>query len=197
MTMADPMTLPARVREKFAVDDATGCWVWRGAKQRGYGAILWPPRSYKHARAHRVVYEMLVGPIPEGLYLDHLCRNRPCVNPDHLEPVTHAENVRRGLPASATHCKYGHEFSEQNTRRVNGRRVCVQCANRRRRESAKRRRTHCKNGHLLTDESTRVYADGRRFCRECEPIVRLSEFRLYGRLPDGTPNWRHPDCEKA
>jgi DNA-binding XRE family transcriptional regulator len=70
----------------------TPCWVWlRNINEKGYGKIGWK------TRAHRAYYERFVGPIPEGMMLDHLCRIRACVNPDHLEPVTNGENVRRGL----------------------------------------------------------------------------------------------------
>lgn len=78
----------------WVVDPATGCWLWnRKIRKDGYGI----KSTGKHTaiRAHRWVYEDLVGPIPEGLELDHLCNNPPCVNPDHLEPVTHEENMRR------------------------------------------------------------------------------------------------------
>lgn len=69
------------------------CWIWRGSISGGYGMVGW----YNKVRgAHRVAYEMLVGPIPEGLHLDHLCRVTACVNPAHLEPVTRGENVHRG-----------------------------------------------------------------------------------------------------
>jgi hypothetical protein len=77
----------------YVVDTLTGCWVWqRGVTALGYGCD-------KDGMAHRVYYERHKGPIPEGLYIDHLCRNPPCVNPDHLEPVTPAENIRRGRNA--------------------------------------------------------------------------------------------------
>lgn len=92
------------------------CWLWNGATQAtGYGICR---HEGKTRRAHRVVYTLLVGEIPEGLHLDHLCRVRSCVNPKHLEPVTNAENGRRGLAGETnrkrmlglTHCKNGHEF---------------------------------------------------------------------------------------
>lgn len=84
--------------------------------------------------AHRVAYETFVGPIPTDLELDHLCRVRRCVNPEHLEPVTHQENIRRATGpiaanAAKTHCDHGHPFSTENTRiRPDGARVCLSCA---------------------------------------------------------------------
>jgi hypothetical protein len=98
-----------------AVDE---CWVWTGSKTNGYGKVK-VPGSNTTARVHRLVYEALVGPIPDGLDLDHLCRNRACCRPAHLEPVTRRENLLRGntIPAARaaqTHCSRGHEFSEDN-----------------------------------------------------------------------------------
>lgn len=95
-----------------------GCWIWNHVPTNsGYGAFCLDriPRA-----AHRVVYELIKGPIPQGMQLDHLCRNRVCVNPDHLEPVTCRENLLRGSETHAarnaikTHCKYGHPFSGAN-----------------------------------------------------------------------------------
>lgn len=79
----------------------TPCWIWQRSTSQGYGQ-MWHNGSTHPLRAHRVIYERHKGPIPEGLNLDHLCRVRPCVNPDHLEPVTQAENVRRGLNSKLT-----------------------------------------------------------------------------------------------
>lgn len=99
------------------------CWLWTGRTDRdGYGAYC---ANYKDYRAHRYAYLNLVGPIPEGLVIDHLCRVRNCVNPSHMEPVTDAENTMRGQGQGAvnskkTHCKYGHEYTEENTYRYNG-----------------------------------------------------------------------------
>lgn len=117
--------LPQRFWDKveFAED---GCWVWIGAKiSNGYGRFKWQGRMYL---AHRVSYLILVGPIPEELVIDHLCRVRHCVNPDHMELVTFLENVQRGERATMTHCDRGHLFDERNTHyRSGGRRRCLAC----------------------------------------------------------------------
>lgn len=129
----------------------SGCFIWMGALNKdGYGVIgigYESEKNKKNTLAHRVAYEHFVGPIPEGLQLDHLCRVRCCVNPAHLEPVTNAENLRRGMgPALTrarppiTHCKHGHLLSGENLNLYRGVRVCRACRARYARKCKERRR---------------------------------------------------------
>ena len=116
-----------------------GCWLWTASTNwRGYGEFR---LEGKNRAAHRLAYESEVGPIPDGYEIDHLCRVRNCVNPAHLEAVTHRENLLRGetLPARAaakTHCPQGHPYSGDNLYVYpSGKRRCVTCRNEQRRAS--------------------------------------------------------------
>ena len=117
----------------------SGCWRWAGKIHRsGYG--LFSVGHARHTTAHRWLYQQLHGPLAAAVDLDHLCRNRWCVRPSHVEPVTRRENLLRGetLPAGnvrKTHCPQGHPYDEENTYEYRGARQCLSC--RRARDSAR------------------------------------------------------------
>lgn len=118
--------LEQRLWSRVERGDPSACWPWTGHLTGGYGRIRLPGGG--GAPTHRVAYELLVGPIPEGLVLDHVCRNTVCCNPAHLEPVTVRENTRRGLNVVAenikkTHCPRGHAYDATSV----GRRHCRTC----------------------------------------------------------------------
>lgn len=132
-----------QVGERFwAKVQPTGfCWDWTASiKPNGYGqfSVTTQPKQ-RVAYAHRFAYELLVGPIPEGMELDHLCRNRMCVNPDHLEPVDRRTNLLRspitfsGLAVRQDTCGRGHPWVPENVRLESGRRICRTCRNARKR----------------------------------------------------------------
>lgn len=128
---------------KVTIDNHTKyCWLWTGAKRKGrirknkfatYGAFGYKGKSLS---AHVVSYLIFNGKIPNGLEIDHLCRNTLCVNPFHLEAVTHSENCKRGLGGKhrveecklITHCLRGHKYTKENTyKNKNGHRMCIKC----------------------------------------------------------------------
>jgi len=122
--------LPERFWKRTYPIPFSGCWLWVGRVDKlGYGQFDADARGNK---AHRYAYQHLVGPVPAGLELDHLCRVRACCNPQHLEAVTHAENMRRGAHALKTHCPSGHAYADDNTfirpdPKGDVQRVCRQC----------------------------------------------------------------------
>jgi hypothetical protein len=143
--------VPQALEKRFWVKvDKRGddeCWPWLAGKSKGYGNFS---RDGKDAKAYRVSYELLVGPIPPGRDLDHLCRNRACVNPAHLEPVSRRENILRGIGPSAqrakqTHCVHGHPFDGENTMYLVGKngqkhRRCRACGLKKAQEEARKER---------------------------------------------------------
>lgn len=169
--------------ERAMPEPNTGCYLWtEGTTPGGYGR-------------HRVAYEKVYGPVPKGLDLDHICRVKCCVNPDHLRIVTRSQNMRYAVfqRSLATHCKRGHEFTPENTHiaivrdPVHGdrtRRGCKTCSREAARAKGRRKRhvhsvpgaqkdwTHCLNGHEFTPENTGLTKrpDGKqwRWCRECQ-----------------------------
>lgn len=135
--MTGPLPMADRFWSKVDRRGPDECWPWT-AGQNGYGYGYFnvdvTRAGHRCAAAHRVAYELLIGPIPDGLTLDHLCLNKLCVNPAHLEPVTLAENIRRSPQAQTklarTHCPHGHEYTPENIRwrsRPNPGRSCRAC----------------------------------------------------------------------
>lgn len=132
----DVMQLPAQIRKHIALHPCPvagligDCWLWTAFRYQGYGRLRLA--GFKTRKAHRIVYELLRGPIPEGLEPDHLCLIRSCVNPDHLEPVTRLENIRRSHTTGSgngtkSHCPRGHEYTPENIYLWRGKRICRTC----------------------------------------------------------------------
>lgn len=112
---------------ELAAGDTEACWEWPLTRiPTGYG-MVWDTHAQRMRPAHCLMHEEVIGDIPDGLEVDHLCNNKVCVNPLHLEAVTHAENMRRKMERT-THCQRGHEFTEENICWYpNGDRACRTC----------------------------------------------------------------------
>jgi hypothetical protein len=139
---------PMPLRERFESKLRPGpgdCWAWGGAhfKQTGYCcfSIKRADGKWRPTVAHRVAYELYIAEIPPGLVIDHLCRNRSCVNPWHMEPVTFAENVRRGWLANQGGLPNWASMPDWDGR--------------------------CKHGHFITPETTVIRKNGKQECRTC------------------------------
>lgn len=187
MPISQPEPCPTWVRgpydhqrfQKVDVNPITGCWEWNGTLARdGYARTKLLGRVAS-VPAHRWFYEYVIGPIPDGLPLDHLCRVRHCVNPEHLEPVTTTENNRRAhaaklVGAHLSVCKRGHEMTDENTRIRQGFHECKECGRERWRrwrienlgepQIAPKDKTHCLNGHAFDEINTYLHR-GERHCR--------------------------------
>lgn len=136
--------LPLHITSRIRIDPETGCWKFQSRDNgSGYRQIM---RNGRYEVVHRVVYELLVGPIPEGLVLDHVkdrgCRYRNCCWPAHLEPITQRENILRAIGRDPDVCGYGHELTPENTYIVpsTGQHMCRACGRRREREYRQRKR---------------------------------------------------------
>lgn len=159
-----PEQLPDKYRTRINISP-DGCWLWIGNKNNnGYGLTI---INKKVRRVHRVTYELLVGPIPEGLVIDHLCRVRNCCNPAHLEPVPQRTNMLRGVSplaekATWTHCVNGHEFTPETTyiHPKRGTRNCRTCML----ETARRRRAGLANTGPCNQDGCDGVAVSRGLC---------------------------------
>ncbi len=177
--------LPMRFWDKVIPEPNSGCWLWLAATVNDYGTFGRGRSGLGNVRAHRFTYETLVGPIPNGLELDHLCRTPRCCNPLHLEPVTHTENLRRGTWAEGrdrlhesqrarTTCTYGHELSGEGVFYVDGKRRCRECERRRGRASGVARRARHRALGLCWQCDERS-VDGKSECQRHLEISRVRD----------------------
>lgn len=124
--------LPENIEKRIIPEPNSGCWLWIGGirdKKENYGGCAWEGKTW---RSHRLVYSLLCAPVSDELDIDHLCRNRICCNPDHLDPCTRKVNVLRGAGiapnnAQKTHCPKGHAYTPENTYIWNNQRFCKTC----------------------------------------------------------------------
>ena len=180
--MVEKRSSDPRIRFFSFVDknESDGCWEWTGSTRNGYGRFAVNGRLIS---SHRYSYELVYGPIPHSLQVDHLCKNTKCQNPEHMELVTQYENNMRSsspaaLHARKMHCLRGHAYSEHGFVNSKGSRECTVCRRDYAREYARERRKLrpklnrgknspvCKNGHALEGENLKL-SGNRRLCRIC------------------------------
>jgi hypothetical protein len=196
-----PTDVVERFIEKIDFEGPGGCWVWTGClNDAGYGTFRWGKQGSSPVRAHRLCYELSVGPIPSAHHLHHLveekaCVGPSCVNPDHLQPTTAANHIlnltttsRAYVESRQTHCVRGHEFNEENTHfREDGKRQCRLCANETRRAKYVPRRVlkdFCSQGHPLSGENLVIYKTSKggvgRGCKACRYAAVLKHHAANG-----------------
>lgn len=184
---------PEKFQERVVIEP-NGCWRWTGKLNpvSGYGSFYVSGDRYHPA--HRYAYEFIFGPITDGLEPDHLCRNRWCACPFHMEPVTHRENVRRSTSPVAkqmaqTHCIRGHEFNKENTLIKKSRkkqcRICDRESKITKRRSAgigppllRGSRTHCPSGHPYDERHGYLNPKGSWACRTCANQAKKRKRRM-------------------
>lgn len=178
---------------RYVRPSASGCWLWSGGITRGYARfnVKGADGAWQARLAHRIAYEIHKSPIPEGMVIDHLCRQKNCVNPDHLEAVTQMENVLRGTAPNAVAvrhntCQRGHPRTPETTYTTRaGGVLCRIC--RQQWFAAKRRaqgiplgnkfKTHCLRGHLFDAENTALQVRNGVLSRSCRTCIRANRLR--------------------
>lgn len=187
-----------RLMRQVKVDIVSGCHVWCGSNRLGYGVIMVDKKS---VFAHRLIYELMVGKIPDGYAIHHKCNNHSCVNPDHLEALDPSRHVSLGRDnvmvknMNKKYCVNGHLFDDANTRiDVKGARVCKRCdCDRSLKYSRKRKhlgdiplvkvvKTHCYRGHVFDEKNTRIDTRGVRVCRKCKSENAMRNYYRYKQL---------------
>lgn len=190
----DDPRLPPRFWAKATPEPNSGCWLWHGSSDGfGYGRSNIGCRTLS---THRMSYELLVGLIPPGLHLDHLCRTPACMNPAHLEPVTCRENLMRGATLAAANaakitCAAGHPLPPRRTRPDEPYRCCRICAT----EAAEQRRVRLQAAGLCKHCGSAAAAPGRLHCPMCLEKARVATKLAKCAKRGGPPRRQRPDLE--